>query len=799
MLRYSFVMSDCDRARAFAVLCRTQGMFKSSHLARDSEGLPWSIVNAEGIAFGVPLLGQGWAFDPHAQRRRRDRLEERHAQVFRWTEPKQREELHKTTVGLRFGPLTNRLLWYIHQTMISRERSVFRLPDDQLREAMWGRNDRPPVHWRKEVHCLLDSLSYLHVAAHSDDHNEVSFNAQTALLTHFADLRSKSSDSCDDDCPADSERHSHFLINVGRGFLGCLEQFASADDENGVRSYAFPRIGGRGERTLRTAGKRGKISSTYLPAFLSSPTCCRSLTFRQRQLVQTIVRETTRNTKKNRKDFADAEIFIGNLVPPVQAGQRKKNYPQIVCPLLNDELAYVGFNGNKTRKGRGYLLPTWMRYAGYDESSSRVFFRDLRALVEQLGLYVVGLHPRKEKWLNLDELESTCECRPSLARTLHIRLYSREDYVSRWNTYFDWQTPSDAIDVTVPTVTIALGLLEQHSIRRCDAADGLGIDRSLFSKMLTGKRPLHEELVSRLQDWIKHRTPEIVHPNVTIPVPPPNCLSTSRTGTSSVATLDMALEYRRRGWSVIPQIPGQKKPPIKWKEFQETRPAESEIRDWWRQWPDAGIAVIAGPLSDVLVVDVDSKEAHEVLLERLGNLPDTPSVKSGSCEPNRYHMFFKHPPIETKAQATPWHPKLEFRGHRSLTILPPSLHKSGNRYEWFDGRSLDQLVVPDLPSEILAALTTVKQVRPEVVATEVTTLNVSPSTHEFLSGRWANGPKWNLRLFQAACDLASREFQPQQAEALLIAGAAPWNASEAEDARRTIESAFSQPREPSFS
>ena len=60
MLRYSFVMSDCDRARAFAVLCRTQGMFKSSHLARDSEGLPWSIVNAEGIAFGVPLLGQGW-------------------------------------------------------------------------------------------------------------------------------------------------------------------------------------------------------------------------------------------------------------------------------------------------------------------------------------------------------------------------------------------------------------------------------------------------------------------------------------------------------------------------------------------------------------------------------------------------------------------------------------------------------------------------------------------------------------------------------------------------------------------
>jgi DNA-binding transcriptional ArsR family regulator len=185
-----------------------------------------------------------------------------------------------------------------------------------------------------------------------------------------------------------------------------------------------------------------------------------------------------------------------------------------------------------------------MRYTGYDESSSRVFFRDLRALVDQLGLIVVGLHPRKEKWLNLDELEATCECRPSLARTLHVRLYSREGYVSRWNTYFDWQAPVDAIDVTIPTVTIALGLLEQHSIRRCDAADGLGIDRSLFSKMLTGKRPLHEELVSRLQDWIKHRTPEIVNPSVTTPVSPSNCLFTSGTATP-IMVCEQSIQHQR--------------------------------------------------------------------------------------------------------------------------------------------------------------------------------------------------------------------------------------------------------------
>src|SRR5262249_23015059 len=54
------------------------------------------------------------------------------------------------------------------------------------------------------------------------------------------DLRGKSEDVCGDACGRYEQRHHHYLINVGRGFLGILEQFAQEEDESGVRIYAFP-------------------------------------------------------------------------------------------------------------------------------------------------------------------------------------------------------------------------------------------------------------------------------------------------------------------------------------------------------------------------------------------------------------------------------------------------------------------------------------------------------------------------------------------------------------------------------
>lgn len=209
-----------------------------------------------------------------------------------------------------------------------------------------------------------------------------------------------------------------------------------------------------------------------------------------------------------------------------------------------------------------------------------------------------------------------------------------------------------------------------------------------------------------------------------------------------------------------------------------------------------GMGVVLGPVSGLFVIDVDGPEAHAVLIDRLGSEPRAPKSLSGSRQPHRYHLFFRCPDLPTKAKATPWHPKLEFRGKGGVIILPPSLHKSGHRYEWAKDRSPDDLDLPDLPAPVVEALRS-RSARPQFdFQLPATGVEVSESTARFLAGEYANGPDWNKRLFQAACDLAGRGLTLDTAEPLLLAGAKPWDDMEKEAALRTIHSAYGQPRSP---
>ena len=167
---------------------------------------------------------------------------------------------------------------------------------------------------------------------------------------------------------------------------------------------------------------------------------------------------------------------------------------------------------------------------------------------------------------------------------------------------------------------------------------------------------------------------------------------------------ETALDLARRGFSVVPQRPGAKKPCIRWKPFQDVAPVPSRVKIWFEEFPDAGIALILGPTSGLFVVDVDGEEAHRTLVARLGSVPEAPTVLSGSLKPDRYHLYFGHPAVSTLATYHPWHPQLEFRGHRGIVVAPPSLHRSGHRYRWAEGKSLDDLPLADVPGPVLEAL-----------------------------------------------------------------------------------------------
>ena len=72
--------------------------------------------------------------------------------------------------------------------------------------------------------------------------------------------------------------------------------------------------------------------------------------------------------------------------------------------------------------------------------------------------------------------------------------------------------------------------------------------------------------------------------------------------------LASALKYLEKGFSVIPIKPN-KKPYISWEEFQNRRPTEDEVRQWWTRWPQAMIGIITGSISGVMVIDTDTEEA----------------------------------------------------------------------------------------------------------------------------------------------------------------------------------------------
>jgi len=159
--------------------------------------------------------------------------------------------------------------------------------------------------------------------------------------------------------------------------------------------------------------------------------------------------------------------------------------------------------------------------------------------------------------------------------------------------------------------------------------------------------------------------------------------------------LTTALDYAQRGWQVIPlhnpvegrcscrngvtcSSPG-KHPRIPWKEGGSTEPAV--IREWWRHWPDANVGIVTGPVSGLLILDIDGEQGRKslrALEQQHGQLPDTWSVTTGS---GGVHLYFRWPRgLKIRNSAKKIAPGIDIRGDGGYVVAPPSLHQSGRHY-----------------------------------------------------------------------------------------------------------------------
>jgi hypothetical protein len=117
-----------------------------------------------------------------------------------------------------------------------------------------------------------------------------------------------------------------------------------------------------------------------------------------------------------------------------------------------------------------------------------------------------------------------------------------------------------------------------------------------------------------------------------------------------------------------------------WKRFRRERADLDLVRRWFTQKPYANVGIVTGEISAILVLDADG-EAGVTELERRG-YQTTWTARSGS---GGLHLYFRHPgyPVGNRKIAGIG----DLRGDGGLIVASPSLHISGNRYEWLPGRS----------------------------------------------------------------------------------------------------------------
>jgi len=141
--------------------------------------------------------------------------------------------------------------------------------------------------------------------------------------------------------------------------------------------------------------------------------------------------------------------------------------------------------------------------------------------------------------------------------------------------------------------------------------------------------------------------------------------------------LEAALNYLQRGFSVIPIIPGEKRPLIKWEEFQKRRASRNELVSWWSNAPNANVGIVTGTISGVDVVDIDNDQGRELILEYIPDSFVAPTVKTPR---GGEHLYGQHVPgVTNKAGAIPG---TDFRGEGGYVVAPPSVNGTGKAYVW---------------------------------------------------------------------------------------------------------------------
>jgi hypothetical protein len=169
--------------------------------------------------------------------------------------------------------------------------------------------------------------------------------------------------------------------------------------------------------------------------------------------------------------------------------------------------------------------------------------------------------------------------------------------------------------------------------------------------------------------------------------------------------IDFALEYfLKHDFSIIP-IKGKayaqgeteiekeddsKRSLVKWQEFQSRKATQDEIKKWWKKWPNANIGIVTGVINNLAVIDIDTDEGKEAILDYIPESILTPTVET----PKGQHLYFRCPDDELRGNVRKIQ-GCDLRANGNYAVAPPSFGFNGKQYKWIIDLKTSIAPIPD--------------------------------------------------------------------------------------------------------
>jgi hypothetical protein len=215
------------------------------------------------------------------------------------------------------------------------------------------------------------------------------------------------------------------------------------------------------------------------------------------------------------------------------------------------------------------------------------------------------------------------------------------------------------------------------------------------------------------------------------------------------------------------------------------------VAEWWRRWPHANVALATG---GVYVVDCDGEEGRREWRALVADhrSPETRWCRTGG---GGWHIYYRPSHAGLRSTARRVAPHVDTRGAGGYVLLPPSLHGSGERYEW--ASQVPAAAMPEWLANLVAPAPPPPRAMPgpatfryastaygqailtsslgRVAAAPVGERNTTLAREAFVLGAWSAGGEIDpSRLFEqlvAACPDPDREKVQATAFRQLAAGA----------------------------